>query len=158
MQQDLLQQLRDIHLPADPSWWPPAPGWWLLALMIFGVLIWGLRRLQAAWRRRRPIRLAGEYYEAVYRAYASGEIDGRDYLHQTNELLKRLYVHGIGDDAARSANDADWLAYLDERSGSTAFSNGPGSQLGNQRFRRSPETDPDSLHPVVMRLLSEARP
>ncbi|MBP6325901.1 MAG: DUF4381 domain-containing protein, partial [Dokdonella sp.] len=21
-------QLRDIHLPPDPSWWPPAPGWW----------------------------------------------------------------------------------------------------------------------------------
>jgi hypothetical protein len=26
-----LEQLRDIHLPADISWWPLAPGWWALA-------------------------------------------------------------------------------------------------------------------------------
>ncbi|MBL4774031.1 MAG: DUF4381 domain-containing protein [Alcanivoracaceae bacterium] len=25
--------LRDIHLPADPSMWPLAPGWWLLIII-----------------------------------------------------------------------------------------------------------------------------
>ncbi|MEP6880575.1 MAG: DUF4381 domain-containing protein, partial [Dokdonella sp.] len=33
-------ELRDIHLPADPSWWPPAPGWWILAAILLGVTIW----------------------------------------------------------------------------------------------------------------------
>ncbi|MGH8629975.1 MAG: DUF4381 family protein, partial [Burkholderiales bacterium] len=28
--------LRDIHLPAEPGLWPPAPGWGLLALLLMG--------------------------------------------------------------------------------------------------------------------------
>ena len=37
--------LRDIHLPEPISWWPLAPGWWilvggLLALAILGFLAW----------------------------------------------------------------------------------------------------------------------
>jgi hypothetical protein len=158
MQQDLLQQLRDIHLPADPSWWPPAPGWWLLALILITLLVWCVRRLLRAWRQRQPIKLARGYYADVYTAFTRGEIDGGAYLHQTNELLKRLYIHGVGDDTARSANDADWLEYLDARSGSESFTSGPGRQLGNQRFRPAPEADPDALHPIITRLLRDARP
>ena len=33
-------QLRDIHLPAEPSWWPPAPGWWLLAILLMARVWW----------------------------------------------------------------------------------------------------------------------
>ena len=80
------------------------------------------------------------------------------YLQQTNELLKRLYIHGIGDDRARSANDANWLSYLDEQSGGVGFSQGPGMQLGNQRFQPTPEADPEALHPLVTKLFRNARP
>ena len=39
MQSDPLQQLRDVHLPPDPSWWPPAPGWWILAAVIAVIIL-----------------------------------------------------------------------------------------------------------------------
>lgn len=158
MQPDLLQQLRDIHLPQDPAWWPPAPGWWLLALICIGLIIWAARGLRAAYRRRRPLKLARGYYDEIYSAFSRGEIDGPTYLQQTNELLKRLYIHGLGDDQARSANDANWLSYLDERFGGNAFSQGPGIQLGNQRFQPAPEADPEALHPLVTKLIRNARP
>ena len=45
-------QLRDIHLPPDPSWWPPAPGWWVLAVLVLAMLLAG------AWLWRRQRRMA----------------------------------------------------------------------------------------------------
>ena len=41
--------LRDIHLPPQPSWWPPAPGLWMLTLLVMvasGIALWW-------WRGRR---------------------------------------------------------------------------------------------------------
>ena len=63
MQENPLQQLRDVHLPLEPGWWPPAPGWWLLICScIVAVFFLGL----TAWRghkRKRPIRSAKELLE-----------------------------------------------------------------------------------------------
>lgn len=48
--------LKDIHLPAEISAWPPAPGWWLLAVLIIGLLVLAVRW----WKRRQrhPVTLA----------------------------------------------------------------------------------------------------
>ena len=36
---DPLAQLRDIHLPEAVSWWPLAPGWWILgATLVVGII------------------------------------------------------------------------------------------------------------------------
>ena len=45
-----LDQLRDIHLPEPVSWWPPAPGWWLLALSVCALLGWLLTWLYRRYR------------------------------------------------------------------------------------------------------------
>ena len=46
--------LRDIHLPAAISAWPPAPGWWLLAACGIGLPLglWLVR----GWRARQRLR------------------------------------------------------------------------------------------------------
>ncbi|MGV6806815.1 MAG: DUF4381 domain-containing protein [bacterium] len=50
-----LDQLRDIHLPDPVAWWPPAPGWWLLGIVIAILILlcvrWFiLRRKQNVYR------------------------------------------------------------------------------------------------------------
>ena len=47
-----LDALKDIHLPPAISWWPPAPGWWLLAALELG-LLWWLAKLARQNHRRR---------------------------------------------------------------------------------------------------------
>ena len=58
MNPDLLSQLRDIHSAAPVSWWPPAPGWWVLGLLLLVLLAWLGRRVVAHYRvhqRRRQM-------------------------------------------------------------------------------------------------------
>ena len=44
--------LRDIHLPGDISWWPPAIGWWIVAALII-LLGLGLYMLKRRRERRK---------------------------------------------------------------------------------------------------------
>lgn len=46
-------ELRDIHVPHVSMWWPLAPGWWVLAILLVAgavalVIVW---RRRMAWRR-----------------------------------------------------------------------------------------------------------
>ncbi|MBT3527943.1 MAG: DUF4381 domain-containing protein, partial [Porticoccaceae bacterium] len=45
MQGDPLAELRGIHLPDPISWWPLAPGWWVLIVIFIAGLSWALRQL-----------------------------------------------------------------------------------------------------------------
>ena len=57
-----LEQLKDLHTPPAPGWWPLAPGWWLLATL---VLILLLGALWCLWHRHR---------QRAYRRIALAEI------------------------------------------------------------------------------------
>jgi len=57
--QDPLAELRDIHLPAPVSWWPPAPGWWILSILVLATLvfclIWLIKRYRSNHYRREAL-------------------------------------------------------------------------------------------------------
>lgn len=82
--QDPLAQLRDIHLPAPVSWWPPAPGWWLLGVLLLTILIgtvWWLIRHYRVNRYRR---------EALDRLASLQAQTGISHLQQCHALLALL--------------------------------------------------------------------
>jgi len=158
MQPDLLQQLRDLQLPANPTWWPPAPGWWLVAALLLALGWLGVRIALRAYRRRRPIRRARQLHTELWTRYQAGELDDRGYVDGCNELLKRLMIHGLGIDAARRASDQPWLQLLDQALGEPAFTQGPGRMLGERRFTPAPVADPAALAALVSRLLARISP
>ena len=141
--QDLLNALRDIHEPAVPGFWPPAPGWWLLAALL---LAGALTLAWFAWRRRRrqrPIRRALDELERwQVRAAAHPDSDAASEL---GALLKRAALTRYPRPAvARLSGDA-WLAFLDQSGGTDGFSQGAGRALGDLRYARVLHFDADTL-------------
>ena len=117
--------LRDVHLTAAPSWWPPAPGWWLVAAaLVAAALAWiGWRAWRAARRRR-----WARWFDA---SSAEGGLPER--LAAMSGLLRRAARrHQAG---AERLQGEDWLRFLDGTAGAR-FSHGPGRLLLEGGFRR----------------------
>ncbi|MEM7078192.1 MAG: DUF4381 domain-containing protein [Pseudomonadota bacterium] len=158
MENDPLQQLRDIHLPTDPSWWPPAPGWWLLLMALAYVVYRLVRYARYRHQARAPLSRSHVLLDDLYARHASGELSALAFAHETNEVLKRLLVRGYRAGFAARLSGTRWLTLLDQISVSEQFTLGPGQVLGDARFRAAPSIDATELHRVVGALLKRASP
>ena len=112
--QDPLAQLRDIHLPQSVSWWPPAPGWWLLAIILLLALgltarwLW-LRHKRGAYKRTAVAEL--EYLLANWHTSRDTAV----FLQGLNALLKRVALHSYPGTDVAALNGAPWTEFLDRQ-------------------------------------------
>lgn len=130
---DPLANLRDIHLPEPVSWWPPAPGWWLLALLSLIVVagLFGLWR----YRRRQTPRRAALAELARLRVDFQRNGDGTAVAAGISALLRRLALaYFPRNQVAGLVGDA-WLQFLDRTGGNQQFSAGPGRTLIRAPYR-----------------------
>lgn len=156
MNDDLLQQLRGLAEPAAPGFWPPAPGWWLLAVLALTALVWLVRAARQQHRKGAPARFARSQLAALAVRFKRGELQQADYIDEVNALLKRVAFTGALAESARRAWGEPWLILLDTATHSTDFSNGPGRVLGADRYQ-APSSDtfePDRFAALVSQAAS----
>jgi hypothetical protein len=153
---DPLQRLRDVHLPDAPAWFPPAPGWWLLATVVIVALAFGIVAQRRRRRRRAPFRTATGTLEDLARGVRAGSSSPADYAHAASAVLKRLIVHVLRRRDAAALTGAQWLALLDALSarGDSYFTRGAGAILGTDRFAPGASCDLDTLHAAVTALIT----
>lgn len=53
------------------SWWPPAPGWWALALIALLLFVWGVTTVARRYRRDRYRRDGRALLKDLWESYAS---------------------------------------------------------------------------------------
>lgn len=105
--------------PTPVSWWPPAPGWWLLAvavLVISGGMLWLLKRPRRLSPRHVPSDPLRE--AALEELQHLGIPYGREagpWLQQINALLKRLCLRRYPHSQCQTLSGRAWLAFLDSR-------------------------------------------
>ena len=118
-----LDQLQPLIAPPAIGFWPPAPGWWLL-LLVIPLLGWGLWSLRHLLPTRHPVARAEQPLDPL-RIAALAELalmpkpyDGAPagaWLQQLNGLLKRLCRNDYPYSQSHTLNGRKWLAFLDNR-------------------------------------------
>ncbi len=131
---DPLAQLRDIHLPADISHWPLAPGWWLLVIVAASLLGW------LSWL------LVKRYRARLYRRQAMLKITqlqqdpGADLLPALFATLKQTANSAYPERHFSSLSINDFIAFMQSSCDQPLFENLP-SNLDNMLYAEQPEID-----------------
>ncbi len=138
-----LDQLRDIHAAPAPPWWPPAWGWWVLAVLVLALLAWAVFRAVRAGmeRRRRRARLAiVDHFVAGTDAAAEPE----RFVAGLNRMLKATAVRRFSDGRCAGLAGTAWCEFLRAHAPDgaptdalDAFAAGP--------YRPEPDIDADAL-------------
>ena len=152
-----LDQLADIHLPDGVSWWPLAPGWWILLalaiLLALGFFIWRSRKARNHYRR-----VAQQELADIYRAYQASQ-DTAAYLQALSLLLRRSALTAYPHTFNASIKGSDWLHWLDSVCPDlqNAFSGETGQALLIGPYQKNPQVDVAAVHQLTERWISQHR-
>lgn len=104
-----LANLRDIALPEPPPLWPPAPGVWVLLIMIAAVVT----ALAVFWYRR--------WIDNAYRRAGVALLEEAKTVRDVNIVLKRVALAVFPRPEVAPLYGDDWAAFLDGRCRGTRF-------------------------------------
>lgn len=105
-------ELRDIHLPEPVSWWPIAPGWWLLlftlCLLIAALVI--SRKIYRGKQLKRDIKTELERIKQQFE-----KTQNKSQLAKAlSVLLRRASISFYPRSDIAGLTGEHWLSYLDE--------------------------------------------
>jgi hypothetical protein len=110
---ELLAQLRDIRSAPEAPFWPPAPGWWLLAVLAVLLLTWLGRRLLAARQLRlRRLRLLAALEAET--AQFPADTQPQAFLGAINCLLKVVAIRAFPGQQCAGLQGEAWARFLAE--------------------------------------------
>jgi hypothetical protein len=118
-----LENLHDLVMPVPVSWWPPAPGWFIVSAVLVMVLGWWLIRAIQQWQSNSYRR------EALV---LLGKIDGSGA--ELPILIKRVALSAYPRERVASLTGEQWLAFLDQTGHTDAFTTGAGRWLARVAY------------------------
>lgn len=139
-----LAQLKDIHLPEPISWWPLAPGWYGLILLIlclsFALMYSACKRAAYARPKKQALRLLATYKQAYEENHNVQVTSAR-----ISELLKRVALVYYPRAQVAGLQGEAWIDFLNATSKGVNFKP-VASMLLESPFKSEETID---LHPLI---------
>ncbi|MFK7864056.1 MAG: DUF4381 domain-containing protein [Pseudohongiellaceae bacterium] len=149
--EELLAQLADIHLPEPVSFWPPAPGWWVLALLLLIAAIWLIRKVRTRTVLKRIKSQAISELTACYERYSNSSSQEPAslklrYVNEANGVLKRVALVHFSDNAVAGLGGSEWVNFIRANGNASLLDEAIADALSHGRFKTTIEVDVDAFH------------
>lgn len=133
----LLAQLHDIHAAGSPAWWPPAIGWWLLALALLSLMIFAIRLLKLKLTTHKRRQAWMQALDAIDREL-DPERDAHNYLAGLNCLFRAVALKAFPGTGCARLQGEEWVLFIGsllpenaDDSSLSALAHGPYEPLPN---------------------------
>lgn len=147
-------ELRDIHLPGDPSIWPLAPGWWLLIIIACVVLYFAIKKLTKFRQQKHMIYLLQSELSNIRNDFKKHN-NKHTLAGHVSALLNRFVKYVLNDSIATSLTGKDWINYLNSRVKSEVF-NKFEVELTQAQYMKNVDFDVPSLIATVRNYFPQA--
>ena len=137
--------LRDIHLPGNLSWWPPAIGWWILLglfILLAALTLWWFRRRDKI--RRSAVNQTKLQLQMLRAEYQQSNDLGR-LAQALSSLLRRLSISLLPRQEVAGLTGDKWLAFLDQFMTDKPFTTGAGRILSEAPYSKQTQFDSEQL-------------
>ena len=116
-----LQNLNDIVIPPDVSWWPLAPGWYVVAAILLLLVVWFIFRSLRHRKDNRYRITALREFRTLAEDIRQGQNPDTS-LRQIPGLLKRTALSAYPRNEVASLHGEDWHRFLNSTVPRPAFS------------------------------------
>lgn len=143
---DPLAQLKDLHLPEAISWWPLAPGWYVVLLLSVLVLLglnYSLKKRENRFKAKNQALALLDSYQKEFELNCNAQTCSA----QISELLRRVALVYFPRAMVASLHGQAWINFLNQTSKGIDF-NPVQSLLLESPFKTPREED---LIPLINR-------
>jgi len=158
MQHTLLAQLRDIHLPAEVSWWPLAIGWWIVLFIFLAAGLFAIWALFRNHKNNRYRKLAITELDAEWSRWQESQ-DSAVFVQSANAILKRTLAEASTHDnayAQLSLSGDRWIQLLNQHN-KQPLSVNSAKALEYAGYQPDPVVDIPKLYSSVKRWIETHR-
>lgn len=141
-----MNELKDIHLPDPVSWWPPAPGWWLLAVIVALLTFYAVKQLKKVTSRRKLKRSAlaelnrcADEHRSRFESGLTPSDNDQLFILQSVTVMRRclLTVSSNSDLASQSASQ--FLSALNQQAAKPLFDQALIDRIDEIAYQKQPQ-------------------
>ena len=141
--------MHDIVVSDPVSWWPLAPGWFVLLLALTLALAWAAAKTFRHWRKNAYRREALRSLELIEPP-------------ELPELVKRVCLSAWPREQVATLSGDEWLKFLDQSANTNDFSQGAGRLLLELSYNpnlsiQNDDAEYQRLSKAVSRWIKESR-